>query len=1230
MARSGRLLALGMMISLIGSLVYADDTFNNLVTAKKYDEAIKYADEKLTGTDRTADVWVKLAQANEELGLTEKALACYMVSWRMNPNDYGSLLGAARIYNKLDQPEQAMTYAKKALDQNFTGEASWEYARACIKLKRSAEAKKALEKVIETDPANIIANRELGVILFQDKTYDKAIPLLKKAVADKPDINISFMLGKSFLETNDLATAITYLKEVVKGTPSNLDAGYLLAMALYNSQSYKEASDEFTRISKIGQSLTADDLYKWANAAENSGDLNKSIEIFKSCISKYGLSKATDAITARIKVARYEMTKKNYQGALVQLEFLFGVEGINNLLPEIHFMLADAYEGIKTPAKAIEVLEKKITVSPSSIEAYARVADLYSKSGNPEKAKLAYEKLITLRPDDPQVYFILGEYYLKAEKFEIALGHYQKSNTLKSDALSAQGIALCASKLGKWDIAQEAALAAIAKNPDLIDSRIVLAESYLRDKNYAEARKHLENIVIKKSGDVDYWKKLSLCYEQLADVDKLADADRKVVALDKKDTVSRIRLSQYCQNKKDLKGALDIYKELSVLLPQDVRVFKNLYEISMATSNKQDAAKYLKQYLILKPADAMANKILGDILYELKDTDGSLAAYDNALRLDPAIKGFFRQYTDLVLAKGQQDKIIKVSLAAIKNNEADTRTYLTLGLVYQKLAQYKSALEMYQKGLQLDPQNIDALVALAECQNKTGDINGAIISYEQAVMMNTNIAPKELKTLADLYKQQGKNDQAMNTYKKYLDKMPSDQAAAREVSAFCYAKKQYDDAIKYLSIITGEAATTVSYQVTLGNCYFFTGQFQKAIDLFEEARKKALKPATLAEFAWSLATSYEKLGNEAKAGEIYALFPSAGIINADAAYKSANYREKTAPAIAAATYEKNIIAFPRDYRNFYRLGIYYSMDKSTYDKAITMLKKTASLADTITEAWVSLAQIYRKLNKEQDEMIAWKKLLTFQPQHVEANARLGTILMKNNQVNEGMVYLEMANTLSGKDPDVMSLLANGYIKTNRVNEAATLLAKAKLLKPDDTNIRSALYEVYMKTNQPKKAMDEIKELVDKTHDNKYLLLYAQNLYNDNKIKESEDAIETILASVPDNLDVLMLKALIQRSKKKYDDAIEVYKEISNIDPNYIPAIYERAEVYMLQAKVKWAETFYERALRADPKFVLAELGLAKVAKMLGDKTKYQEHLNKAKAIDPENKLVKEEIAKSGK
>lgn len=138
------LLLLTAFVLILSSPVRADAEFDRLLNAQNFKAALDYADSKLPTGSRTPEIWVKVGRANEALNFIEKALACYMVAWRTKSDEYDALLGIARIYNAMEQPDQALPMAEAALKVNFTAEASWEFARACIALNRPADAKQAL------------------------------------------------------------------------------------------------------------------------------------------------------------------------------------------------------------------------------------------------------------------------------------------------------------------------------------------------------------------------------------------------------------------------------------------------------------------------------------------------------------------------------------------------------------------------------------------------------------------------------------------------------------------------------------------------------------------------------------------------------------------------------------------------------------------------------------------------------------------------------------------------------------------------------------------------------------------------------------------------------------------------------------------------------------------------------------------------------------------------------
>ena len=1209
--------------------VSADPALDKLIADGKFKEALDYADDKIPVGQRDAALWVQLARANEATDMPEKALACYLVSWRMNPDNYQSMLGAAKVYNTLNQPDNAIGMAKKALEKNFTAEASWEYAKACIALQRPAEAKSALEKVIENDPNNQIANKELGNIYFNEGAWQKALGLLAKTYKIKPEAELAYKIGKAYVGAGiQPDSAIFYLKEAIGKAGVPQSAGLELARAYYGQGNFSAAGQQYL---KSAEGMTAMDYYKAALSLEKSNSPAAAQSSYEKAVSLFGADRSTEALLARDKVAHAFMERKAYNVALGHFAFIADADPKGAVVPDIYFSLADAYQALDNGPQAITSLEKAISLNKRNVEAYARLADLYAKNGMPDKAKQTFEAMMSLSPNDPAIYLSLGQYNLRAKKYSEALPQFEKSNSLKKSAPAAEGMAIAAFNLNRFDMVKDAAETAIALDPAIWDARVVLVKVLVQDKNYKAAQPHLEIMVKKEPSRLDFKEQLAACYDQNGEKDKLFDLDKQIVAQSSSSVDSRVRLARAADARGDIDAGFGLYRELSLLQPKNTDALYRLYEISMKKNSFTDASMYIGRFLEIKQT-ADAQRDYGDVLYKLKDYDRALNAYRAALKLNPAIKGFLKRYAEIVIAKGQQDEVITALSGVIASGEADFGTYQTMGLMYQKKGVYPKAIEMYQKALQLDPQSNEALSALASCQAASGALNDAIISYEQVVMMDTGAAP-EMRELGDIYFKQGNMAAAAKNYKKYFAKVPSDQVIAKRLAKYASDSQDSEGVVRYLSNMQFRAEEDIDYGLMFATACIATKKNKDGIRVLETLRAMRPKGMVGRTILKTLAEAYEKDGQESLAAESYGAYCSLpGVSDPDAAYKHAFLLEKSNPLAAQRVYEGNIKQYTDDYRNFLRLGLLLSSKQETLSKAALYLKRTTTLAESVPAVWLELGKVYGKLGSEQDELDAFRKYLQTDPQNAEANKRVGIILARKGQLSEALIYLEIANTLAPNDPDVMASLAKGYLTTNRKNEAIDLLKKVKAARPNDPDVRFQLYDLYQKTGQKDKAKDEIKELATLQHDNKYLQKYAQACIELGDLKSAEGAVEDILATQADNIDVLMLKAKIQVINKDYDKAIDTYKEISFIDQNNAPSMVERANVYLLQSKPQWAETFFQRALKADPKSAMAELGLARVSKLRKDSSAYQDHMDRAKALDPFNDLVQEESKKgfSGK
>ena len=111
---------------------------------------------------------------------------------------------------------------------------------------RSAEARRALEKVLQLDPKSPTALRQLGELELQAGDYVRAAEHLKQAREVRPqDATAAFYEGQARHKTGDLAGARDALEASLKLTAGQFDARLLLGQVYLGLKDPKNAEDQF-------------------------------------------------------------------------------------------------------------------------------------------------------------------------------------------------------------------------------------------------------------------------------------------------------------------------------------------------------------------------------------------------------------------------------------------------------------------------------------------------------------------------------------------------------------------------------------------------------------------------------------------------------------------------------------------------------------------------------------------------------------------------------------------------------------------------------------------------------------------------------------------------------------------------------------------------------------------------------------------------------------------------
>ena len=114
------------------------------------------------------------------------------------------------------------------------------------------EARRELERLVESDPDNSLANHLLGSVYFHQGTLDLAIERYEKALDLAPEFVLcSYDLGVANYHRGNMSAAIAAYRRCLVIDPRYNAAHYRLAIALFHAGELEQALDHFEQCTAL-------------------------------------------------------------------------------------------------------------------------------------------------------------------------------------------------------------------------------------------------------------------------------------------------------------------------------------------------------------------------------------------------------------------------------------------------------------------------------------------------------------------------------------------------------------------------------------------------------------------------------------------------------------------------------------------------------------------------------------------------------------------------------------------------------------------------------------------------------------------------------------------------------------------------------------------------------------------------------------------------------------------
>ncbi|XP_077250518.1 tetratricopeptide repeat (TPR)-like superfamily protein [Tasmannia lanceolata] len=224
------------------------------------------------------------------------------------------------------------------------------------------------------------------------------------------------------------------------------------------------------------------------------------------------------------------------------------------------------------------------------------------------------------------------------------------------------------------------------------------------------------------------------------------------------------------EEKETLQNRLQEYEATLSVSPKDPSALEGASVTLMELGEYSRAASLLEKLVEEKPKDSDAYRLLGEVKYELKDYEGSAAAYRSAAAASEAIDPeVLRGLTNALLAAKKPDEAVKILLATRESlnarslnnldNQADAssnledmqidpiQVELLLGKAYSDWGHVSDAVSVYDRLISMHRDDFRGYLAKGIILKENGEVGDAERMFIQARFF----APEKVKALVDRY-----------------------------------------------------------------------------------------------------------------------------------------------------------------------------------------------------------------------------------------------------------------------------------------------------------------------------------------------------------------------------------------------------------------------------------------------------------------------------------------------
>jgi putative PEP-CTERM system TPR-repeat lipoprotein len=732
---------------------------------------------------------------------------------------------------------------------------------------------------------------------------------------------------------------------------------------------------------------------------------------------------------------------------------------------------------------------------------------------------------------------------------------------------------------------------AIQKNPDSPQARLLLGKTYVKAGLGAEAEKELVRAkqlgVSPDSMLTDLGEALLLMGEYKRVLDEIIPGNQTSKTNHAK--ILQIRADALLNQRKH-KEACDLYQQSLEKDNSNPPTYWGLAQCAVAEKNLPKAKEWLEIALKINNRKAVTWVYMGELELKKGNKRDAIAAYANALQVDPVNYLALERKIAVSLSDGQLetarheiDQLLKLVPNSVQAN------YLLALLNYQQ-KKHSETLDILQKVFRINPKHAPSIFL-------AGANSYALGSFEQA-----------------------------ETYLNQTLVNSPENASARKLLASVHLKqKQPDKAIETLSPILAKYPNDAQALSLAGESNLNKGEFTQATDLFSRAATAAPNDAAIqTKLGLSrLAAGNTKLGiSELEAAA--AMDNSQHQANALLILTHLSQKEYDKALTAIMAMEKKVpnSPFTHNMKGLAFLG------KNDLGNGRKSFEKALSIDPTFFPAAANLAELDLKDKNLAAAEKRFSTILEKDKNNVQAMYALANLAAIKKQESSYLDWMEKAMKANPKDMKPVTTLVRFHVAKKEYRKALSLANDAVNDNPDRLEALSLLGGAQMAAGDNQGAVVTFSRLAQKAPNSPDALLKLASAQIADR--QTDSARKSLLSAIklnPAFLEAQEALVRLELQDKKPDAAIKIARQLQTRFPKNHVGFDLEAGILMALKQYAQAAKAYDQSLAAGAGS-MSVIRLHNALSLAGDAKSADQRLSKWLSQHPSDMAVRSYAAEN--